>query len=733
MLVVYRGIHVLFDAACGRRHEGHSAETTTEQTGVSAAVKVSIRFRFAFLVFAQAVCSLLPLHAQQSASIIVKVGEALGPVNHLVFGQNIEAADNAQIFSSDTTDLNLIQRGDGFWDPTKGDPVPEVVNQSKAVGMSVLRYPGGCLAHNFDWRKTVGPDAKKSDWLFGLDEYLTLCSAIGAIPLITVSDYVLPADQMPENAAELVEYLNSPADAVHPWAMKRKEWGHPAPYNVLWFELGNESMHGNHRVLPRRQYSVEEYAAYANATAAAMRKVDPKIKLGIVMVPGPGTDVNSDWNRTAVHLAGASADFVIIHMYAPAEPKNGVSEDLQMQAMMVAGQHIDERLLEYHQMIQRQLGHDLPLAITEFNGGLDTSGSAYRFSFADALECADLLRVFLKPELNVALASYWNFLNGYFGMVRTPLPPAKYEPPAEEPAFPLYELWAQHFGSQLVKVDVQSPRAEIPAAGSEMAARGNVPEPRRQIQQIDLDQYGSLVGSLWPKLLNVQIQRQHGDFTIHLQNLSRSIYPLLARIPRPDVAAETPLEFTASFDAKFTPDPGSETPPLGIGLMDSRGWSQSHSGIGIERITSDWKHFDGTYQLTAQTPNVDLTARLMADGKNVSGTLQVHNLVVTDFVSAHDAAYPLLTSSASTSSDGKKVFLIVFNKSASNSIPTMIRLTGFPAARAQYWEVNGSGLDSTRGVSITQQDAALPLSNTATANHVFPAHSMTAIEFSAAR
>jgi alpha-L-arabinofuranosidase len=67
--------------------------------------------------------------------------------------------------------------------------------------MSVLRYASGCLAHNFDSRKTVGPDAKKNGWLFGLDEYLSLSHAIGAVPLITISDYVPPADQMPSYAA----------------------------------------------------------------------------------------------------------------------------------------------------------------------------------------------------------------------------------------------------------------------------------------------------------------------------------------------------------------------------------------------------------------------------------------------------------------------------------------------------------------------------------------------------
>jgi alpha-N-arabinofuranosidase len=692
-----------------------------------------LHFRFAFLASTLAAGSLLPLHAQQAASIVVNAGEPLGPVNRLVFGQNIEAADNAYIFSSNTTDMNGINRGEGFWDPAKGAPVPQVVEQSKAVGMSTLRYPGGCLAHNFDWRKTVGPDAKKNGWLFGVDEYLSLCRAIGTIPVITVSDYVLPADQMPENAAELVEYLNSPADAAHPWAMKRKEWGHPAAYNVIWFELGNESMHGNHRVLPHRQFTAEQYAEYAKVTAGAMRKVDPDIKLGIVMVPGPGNDVDSDWNRTVIHQAGAIANFVVIHMYAPQPPKTGISDSVALQSMMVAPQHVEERLASYHQMIRQQLGHDLPLAITEFNGGLDAFGSSRRFSYANALECADLLRVFLKPESNVALANYWQFVNGYFGMLRTTTSSSNAELISEEPAFLLYEMWAEHLGSKLVNVEVQSPRAEFPGAGSEEAAKGSVAEPRRQIQQIDLDQYSSLVGSLWPKLLNVQIQRHNSDFTIHLQNLSRTIYPKLASIPRPDTDSATPMEFSISFDAKLTPDPGSDIAPMGIGLMDSRGWNQTHSGIGVDGITTDWKHFDATYRLDALTPSVDVDARLMAGGKNVSGTLQLHNLVVAEFVSAHDAAYPLLTSSASVSADGKKVYLIVFNKSASDSIPTDIHLQGFAASGVQYWEVNGPSLDANSGVSITQTGAPLSLSNATTATHVFPPHSMTAIKFSAVR
>ena len=130
---------------------------------------------------------------------------------------------------------------------------------------------------------------------------------------------------------------------------------------------------------------------------------------------------------------------------------------------------------------------------------------------------------------------------------------------------------------------------------------------------------------------------------------------------------------------------------------------------------------------------MDLTARLMADGKNVFGTLKVNNMMVADFVSAHGAAYPVLTSTASTSADGREIYLIVFNKSASDSTTAAIHLTSFSAARTQYWEVNGPSLTATSGVSTAEQGASLPLRNASVATHVFPAHSMTAIEFSRTR
>jgi len=172
---------------------------------------------------------------------------------------------------------------------------------------------------------------------------------------------------------------------------------------------------------------------------------------------------------------------------------------------------------------------------------------------------------------------------------------------------------------------------------------------------------------------------------------------------------------------------------MGVGLIDSRGWNQTHSGTSVDTITLGWNHFDATYRPNAATTSVDLSVRLMAEGRNVSGTLEVRNLVLTESVAGHDAAYPILTSSASTSADGKMLYLIVLNKSASDSISGTIHLDGFSAAVGQYWQVNGPSLGANSGVGETARSAPLRLSSASMASYVFPAHSMTAMEFNGAR
>ena len=654
---------------------------------------------------------------QEHARIVVYAGQRVGAVNRRVLGGNIEAADSFGIFG-DSHNLDMMQTGNGFWNPAIRSAVPGVARQCKAIGMSMLRYPGGCLAHNYDWRKTVGPVAKQNGWLFGLDEYLALCNALGVEPMITVSDYVLPADQMPAHAAELVEYLNAPADGTHPWAMKRKAWGHPDPYNVHWFELGNESIHGNHHVVPFRKFTPEQYAHYANAAAAAMRRVDPKIKIGIVMVPGAGDDVESAWNRAVVHLAGASADFVVVHLYAPQIAKGAVPEPLRAKALLAVADQSEHHLTEYHKLIARECGRDLPLAITEFNGYTDET----RLSYAQALASAEMLRVFLKPELNVLSAHYWQFLNGFFGMLRVPHGSTTGEPQLIEPALPLFQLWGQHFGTTLVAVQIQGPRASFDSVGSMAAASGVSYIEPRLLQSFPL---GELSASILVGWRGLHSERVDGGFNMKVERLSGSLYPKLASLQRPN-SGQGDVEFRLEFDARFVPEQGSAPGLVGLGMIDGRGWDNTHSGVAEDGIGAEWEHFIKSYRLLPDAKSVDVTARLLGDNSPFSGTLEVRNLKVEAFVSEHYPAYSLLTAAASLSQDGRKLYLIVFNKSESSAIQTDIAIKGFDSVKeAHYWEVTGESLTASDGVAERKHDEAGPLQN-----HVFPPRSMTAIEIS---
>ena len=170
---------------------------------------------------------------EPAAEITVDATKILGDVPPLVFGNNIIATDGRSLWGG-KPQPQFGQTGDGVWDPKARRLVAETVTVAKEIGLTMLRYPGGCCSHDFHWKRTVGPLGQRPDYSFGLDEFLAYCRAVGAKPLITASDY----SSRPQDNADLVEYLNAPADDNHPWAKKRAAWGHREPYQATYFGNG---------------------------------------------------------------------------------------------------------------------------------------------------------------------------------------------------------------------------------------------------------------------------------------------------------------------------------------------------------------------------------------------------------------------------------------------------------------------------------------------------------------
>jgi alpha-N-arabinofuranosidase len=139
----------------------------------------------------------------------------------------------------------------GLWDAKANRPVPDAVQKVRKSGVGLVRYPGGTSANLFNWQGAVGPEANRTqqiegkhgtpvDSRYGPDEYMTFIQAIGATPQIMAPF----ANATPGEVAAWVAYMNAPK-GTH-WGDLRAANGHPAPYGVHYWEIGNE-LYGEHQ------------------------------------------------------------------------------------------------------------------------------------------------------------------------------------------------------------------------------------------------------------------------------------------------------------------------------------------------------------------------------------------------------------------------------------------------------------------------------------------------------
>ena len=123
----------------------------------------------------------------------------------------------------------------------------DVVAALKELKVPNVRWPGGCFADQYHWRKGIGPRDKRpatvnSAWgdvidtnAFGTDEFMDFIQQIGSTPYVSIN----VGSGTPEEAAEWLEYMTAAAPTA--LAKERAANGHPEPYKVGFLGIGNES------------------------------------------------------------------------------------------------------------------------------------------------------------------------------------------------------------------------------------------------------------------------------------------------------------------------------------------------------------------------------------------------------------------------------------------------------------------------------------------------------------
>ena len=220
---------------------------------------------------------------------------------------------------------------------------------ARSLNSGMWRLPGGNFLSDWDWHGAIGPRDKRAPMFdhawsamqpndIGMDEWMDLTKILDVEPYVTVNAGLGDAN----SAAEEVEYLNGPATSV--WGARRAANGHPEPYGVKYWNIGNEP-YGWWQI---GKTSLDYFMIKHNAFAEAMRAVDPAITLiGSGAMPDQGhprgTKENAslesvapkfgtewDWTGDLLAKAWGNFDGISEHWYDQPEARPDAPADAEL-------------------------------------------------------------------------------------------------------------------------------------------------------------------------------------------------------------------------------------------------------------------------------------------------------------------------------------------------------------------------------------------------------------------
>jgi alpha-N-arabinofuranosidase len=176
----------------------------------------------------------------------------------------------------------------------------DVVAALKALKVPNVRWPGGCFADEYHWRKGIGTRSVtlNPNWggviepnTFGTHEFMDFIDQIGSEAFISVN----VGSGTPQEAAEWLEYLT----AAQPTSLakERATNGHSAPYKIPMLGIGNESWDCGGNMTPDyylRQLTI--YSRFVRNYNPAQRDNDQMQKIAVG--PGGGEARWTEWTDT---------------------------------------------------------------------------------------------------------------------------------------------------------------------------------------------------------------------------------------------------------------------------------------------------------------------------------------------------------------------------------------------------------------------------------------------------
>ena len=258
--------------------------------------KGSLAMRALFFCLALAGAGLAaPSAAAQKVELSVDATKAGAKIDRNIFGQFAEHLGKGVY--------------EGVW-VGPGSPIPntrgirnDVVAALRAIKVPNVRWPGGCFADEYHWRKGVGPrrpETLNPNWggviepnTFGTHEFMDFLEQIGAEAFLSVN----VGSGTPQEAAEWLEYLTTAQPTA--LAKERVANGRPAPYKIAYLGIGNESWDCGGNMSP--DYYVSQLKIYSRFVRNFNPAQQEKEKmLRIAVGPGGGEPRFIEWTEAVM-------------------------------------------------------------------------------------------------------------------------------------------------------------------------------------------------------------------------------------------------------------------------------------------------------------------------------------------------------------------------------------------------------------------------------------------------
>ncbi len=236
----------------------------------------------------------LTIPVPNQASIIIHTNAETKEYNPMIFGGFMEHFGR-QIYG-------------GIFEP--GSPLADeqgfrldVIEALKELKVPVIRWPGGCFVDAYHWQKGVGQEREAYGdfrWgviepnTFGTDEFVELCSRLGAEPYICHNGL---ADV--QEMAAWVEYCNATEGK---FADMRKDNGHPEPFDVKFWSVGNE------------RYDTA-YIHRVREAAKIMKEIAPGVQTTCSGSQGGMKKTGFKVSPFLLETAGQYLDYISVHNY----------------------------------------------------------------------------------------------------------------------------------------------------------------------------------------------------------------------------------------------------------------------------------------------------------------------------------------------------------------------------------------------------------------------------------